>query len=212
MAKLLFVIASPRGDESKSTQVANTYVATFRELNPGFDVDILDLWKENLPAFDGDKNAAKLKVLLGQDLNAAQKTHWDEVLEVADRFISADRYVFSAPMWNDGIPYRLKQFIDIVHQPGITYRLSPENGYSGLLQNKHATLVLTSGAYAGHFPSPNFGTDHQSTYLRSWLNLTGVSEVEEVLFQPTFLTADREGDFARAKSRAVELAKKHGRI
>lgn len=187
MAKLLFVIASPRGDESKSTQVANTYVATFKELNPEFDVDTLDLWKENLPAFDGNKAGAKIKVLLGQDLNAAQKTVWDEILGVADRFTSADRYVFSVPMWNGGIPYRLKQFIDIVHQPGITYGLTPENGYIGLLKNKHATLVLTSGAYAGHFPSPNFGIDHQSPYLRAWLNQAGVSEVEEVLFQPTSL-------------------------
>ena len=46
-----------------------------------------------------------------------------------------------------GIPYRLKQYIDLIHQPGLLWTLNPETGYHGLLDNKHATLALTAGVY-----------------------------------------------------------------
>ncbi|HVI88960.1 MAG TPA: NAD(P)H-dependent oxidoreductase [Dongiaceae bacterium] len=212
MTKLLFLKASPRGPESKSVQVAETYLAALRASNAGLEVDTIDLWDADLPAFDGNKVAAKMNVIAGQDQNAAQKTAWDQIVEVANRFISADRYLFAVPMWNGGIPYRLKHYIDIIHQPGLLWGLNPETGYFGLLKNKHATLVLTSGAYAQHLPSPAFGVDHHSTYLRAWLNQAGVTQIDELRFQPTLLTKDPVGDFARVQERAAELARNQGRF
>jgi hypothetical protein len=35
----------------------------------------------DLPAFDGDKAAAKINVMLGQEHTAAQKTAWDQIVE-----------------------------------------------------------------------------------------------------------------------------------
>jgi FMN-dependent NADH-azoreductase len=72
--------------------------------------------------------------------------------------------------------------------------------------------VLTSGAFAQHFPSPAFGLDHHSTYLRDWLNQAGVTAIDEVRFQPTLLTADPAGDFAQAMQAAARLAETHGRV
>jgi FMN-dependent NADH-azoreductase len=150
--------------------------------------------------------------MLGQDHDAVQKTAWDQIGEVANRFITADRYLLAVPMWNSGIPYRLKHYIDVIHQPGLLWRLKPESGYFGLLANKHATLVMTAGAYGETFPSPAYGVDHQSTYLRAWLNQAGVTAIDEVRFQPTLLTQDPIGDFERAKATAANLAKMHGRV
>jgi FMN-dependent NADH-azoreductase len=212
MTKLLFIQASPRGDQSKSIQVAQTYLDALKATNPALEVDVLALWETELPAFDGDKAAAKVNVFLGQEQNAVQKTAWGQIVEIASRFISADRYLFASPMWNGTIPYRLKQYIDIIHQPGVLFGLKPDTGYFGLLEKKHATLVLTSGAYADSRPSPAFGVDHQSTYLKSWLNQAGVTAIDEVRFQPTLLTADPQGDFEKAKQAAIDLAKAHGRV
>ena len=212
MAKLLFVQASPRKTESKSIQIAETYLAALRAGNPDLEIDTIELWDADLPAFDGDKVAAKMNVIVGQQQNDAQKTAWDQIVDIANRFISVDRYLFAVPMWNGGIPYRLKHYIDIIHQPGLLWGLTPDTGYFGLLQNKHATLVLTSGAYAQHFPSPAFGVDHHSTYLRDWLNQAGVTDIDELRFQPTLLTKDPAGDLERAKQHAVQLAHSHGRI
>ena len=115
-------------------------------------------------------------------------------------------------MWNSGIPYRLKHNIDVIHQPGLLWGLKPETGYFGLLENKHATLVVTSGAYSESAPKPAFGLDLHATYMRAWLNQAGVTAIDEIRFQPTLLTQDPNGDFGRAKQAAVDLAGSHGRV
>ena len=212
MTKLLYIQASPRGHESQSTQVAESYLAAFRANNPTLELDTLKVWDAKLPAFDGNKVAAKMNIITGDSQDTQQQSAWDEVVGIARRFIDADRYVFSVPMWNGGIPYWLKHYIDLIHQPGLLFGLKPDTGYFGLLENKHATLVLTAGAFARHPPSPAFGVDHQSSYLRAWLNQAGVTAIDEVRFQPTVLTSDPRGDLENAKLRAVDLAQHHGRI
>jgi flavodoxin-like protein len=111
MTKLLYVKASPRGTGSRSVAVADSYVAALRAKQHDLVVDTIDLWEENLPPFDGDRANAKLAVITKEPHSASQKTAWDEIVAIASRFTSADRYVFAVPMWNGGIPYRLKQYI-----------------------------------------------------------------------------------------------------
>lgn len=202
MTKIFYIKASPRRGESKSAAIADAWIAAFTAKNPDAEIDLLDLATEKLPEFDGNKVGAKMAIITGQDHDGAQKTAWDEITAIAGRFISADIYLIAVPMWNGGIPYRLKQFIDIIHQPGLTFGLDPQKGYSGLLTGKKAVLVLTSGAYGPAMPSPAFGTDHHSTYLNAWLNQAGVEDIAEVRFQPTLLTADPDGDFASAQAAA----------
>ena len=212
MTTLLFIQASPRGGQSKSIQLAQTYLDALKATNPALEVDVLPLWETDLPAFDGDKAAAKVNMMLGQKHNSAQKTAWDQIVQIASRFIAADRYLFAVPMWNGTIPYRLKQYIDIIHQPSLLWGLKPETGYFGLLEKKHATLVLTAGAYADSRPSPAFGVDYQSTYLKAWLNQAGVMAIDELRYQPTIVTPDPQGELERAMRSAMDLASKHARI
>jgi FMN-dependent NADH-azoreductase len=211
MTKLLYLKASPRKTKSQSIQLADAYLNALRSNNPDLEIDTIDLWEEDLPTFDGDKNAAKLQVIAGQQPNGSQRTAWDELVTIADRFIAADRYLIATPMWNSGIPYRLKHYIDLIHQPSLLWGLDPAKGYYGLLENKQATLALTSGVYAPGV-APAFGIDHQFTYLRDWLNQAGVVEIDELRFQPSMLTADPVGDFEVARARAARLAQQHGRL
>jgi FMN-dependent NADH-azoreductase len=206
MARILYIKASPRGADSKSSAVADSYLAALRERLPALDVDTLDLSRDRIPDFDGDKVAAKMAVIAGQNNEGRQKTAWDEIAAVASRFIAADRYLLAVPMWNGGIPYRLKQYIDVIHQPGLLWGLDPQTGYFGLLKNKKAVLALTSGAYGPSMPSPAFGVDHHSTYLRAWLNQAGVTDIEEIRFQPTLLNPDPESSFKTAVAAARSLA------
>ncbi len=206
MTKLLFIKASPRGSASKSVAIAEAWLAARQAREPGLTVDTIELWEEALPDFDGDRANAKLNVITGQAQSDTQQTAWDQIVAIANRFIAADHYLFAVPMWNGGIPYRLKQYIDIIHQPGLLFGLKPESGYFGLLQGKRATLAYTSGAYSPAAPSPAFGVDHHSTYMRDWLNQAGVTEIEEIRFQPTLLTADPAAGLAAAITQAQELA------
>ena len=90
MTKLLNMQASPRGEASKSGQVAEAYLAALRKANPELEVDTLSVWDIDLPVFDGNKVAAKINVMTGHDHNDGQKTAWDQITEIANRFISAD--------------------------------------------------------------------------------------------------------------------------
>jgi FMN-dependent NADH-azoreductase len=206
MTKLLYIQASPRHGSSRSIAVADAYLAALKAKIPDLEVDTIELWDAGLPEFDGNKNEAKLTVFGGGTNEGSQATLWDEITAIATRFTSADRYLFAIPMWNGGIPYKLKQYIDIIHQPGLTFGFAPETGYFGLLKDKKATLVYTSGAFSQAFTSPAFGTDHQSTYMDSWLDQAGVTDRQVIRYQPTILTADSDGDFERAKAAAATAA------
>lgn len=206
MSTLLYIKASPRGADSKSAVVADAYLAALHARTPGIAVDTLDLAIERIPEFDGDKVAAKMAIITGQTHDGRQKTAWDEITTAANRFIAADRYLIAVPMWNGGIPYKLKQYIDAIHQPGLLWGLDPAKGYFGLLQNKKATLALTSGAFSPTAPSPAFGTDHHSTYLKAWLNQAGITDIEEIRYQPTLLSPDPEAGLRAAVATAQTLA------
>ncbi|NPC58454.1 FMN-dependent NADH-azoreductase [Caenimonas soli] len=209
MTTILYIKASPR-PEAKSTALADAYIAAVRQQRPNFKVDVLNLAIEKLPEFDGNKVAAKMAAIAGQDQSATQKTAWDQIVSIAQRFIEADQYVLAVPMWNGGIPYRLKQYIDVIHQPGLLWTLDATTGYHGLLKNKSAVLALTSGAWGPSMPSPAFGIDHHSTYLKAWLNQAGVDNIHEIRFQPTIINSDLEGSFNAAVSQAQSLAKSIG--
>jgi FMN-dependent NADH-azoreductase len=206
MTKLLYIKASPRGADSKSSAVADAYLAALRGRTPSLAIDVIDLSVERIPDFDGDKVAAKMAIITGQTHDGRQKTAWDEITATANRFIAADHYLIAAPMWNGGLPYKLKQYIDVIHQPGLLWGLDPAKGYYGLLRNKKAVLALTSGAFGPSMPSPAFGIDHHSTHLKAWLNQAGVTDIEEIRFQPTLLNPDPEGSFKAAVAAAQAAA------
>ena len=205
MSRLLYIKASPRGVESSSAAIAESYLAALRGRLTDLRVDAIDLSSEKIPDFDGDKVAAKMAVIGGQSNEGRRKTAWDEITAIANRFVAADRYLIAVPMWNGGIPYRLKQYIDVIHQPGLLWGLDPKTGYFGLLKDKKAVLALTSGAFGPSMPSPAFGADHHSTYLRAWLNQAGVTDIEEIRFQPTLLNPDPDGSFKTAIAAARSL-------
>jgi FMN-dependent NADH-azoreductase len=205
MTKLLHIIASPRGANSKSNALAATYVEAAKAKNPDLEVDVLDLFAEDLPAFDGDPAAAKMTFFGDGVMDASKQAAWDKVAEITNRFISADHYVLGVPMWNGGVPYRLKHYIDIITQPGMLFGFDPERGYFGLLENKKATVITSSGVWAPGADA-KYGTDFHSNYLEWWLQTIGVSDIDLVRYQPSLLTADPAAGYAKAEAEAKELA------
>jgi len=206
MTKILHIVSSPRGAASQSTNLAEAYLKTATEADPSLSVDTLELWKEDLPEFDGDKAAAKMTFFGVGAMGSTQQTAWDHVVEITARFTDADVYVISVPMWNGGIPYKLKQYIDIITQPGLLFGFDPEAGYSGLLTGKKAMVFYTSGVWAPG-ADKKYGSDFHSEYLAWWLDFVGVKDISDVRFQPSLLTADPEGDQQAAVEKATGLAR-----
>ncbi|HXO99270.1 MAG TPA: NAD(P)H-dependent oxidoreductase [Luteibacter sp.] len=202
MKKLLYVKGSPRADRSRSSQVADAFLTAYRATHPAVTIDELDLYATALPEFDGDRAAAKMSFFGDPAMNARQQSEWDEIVAITQRFSSADEYLFTVPMWNAGIPYRLKQYIDIITQPGLLFGFDPATGYSGLLKDKSATVIYSSGVY-GPGAAPAFGVDHHSTYFDWWLRSIGVDRITTVRHQPNILTADPAAGLAAARQEAA---------
>lgn len=206
MSRLLHISASPRGAESESLAIAESFLDAYREVH-GDTVDHFDLWDGTLPAFGPAGAGAKMTVLAGGDPSGDQAAAWRAARAAFERYDSYDRYLFSVPMWNSSVPYVLKQFIDVVSQPGWVFAFDPEKGYSGLLHGKKAAVVYTSAVYGEGRP-PAFGRDHQAPFLEGWLRWTGVTDLSTVEFRPNLATADAETGRRAAHAEARELGKR----
>lgn len=207
MAKLLYIESSPRKSRSKSIEVANAFLDTYKQANPEDTIETIDLWEKQLPEFDGYTIDAKYQVLHGQGHDADQAAAWQAVVDICDEFKSADKYLISLPMWNFGIPYKLKHYIDVLAQPGQTFRFDPETGYSGLVTGKPVAVVYArGGAYSADEAK---GMDMQKGYLELLLGFIGFTDIHDILVEPTLAAADDvAGTVESCKKVAVEIAKK----
>ncbi|WP_433782041.1 FMN-dependent NADH-azoreductase [Actinomycetospora sp. CA-101289] len=201
MAHLLHLAASPRGAASESLAIAGTFLDTYREHHPDDTVETWDLWDGTLPSFGPAAVGAKMTVFGGAEPAGEQAVAWRAARAAFERYDAADRLLLSVPMWNGGIPYVLKQFIDVVSQPGMVFGVDPVTGYSHLLagRGKRAAAVYTSAVW-GPALGPAFGRDFQSTYLEDWLTWTGIDDISEIRFHPTLVG---DADEARTKAHAV---------
>ena len=184
MAKLLHISASPRPKRSYSLRVAEAFVEAYKKAHPADTVAQVDVATAEIPAFGAMAVSAKYRILHGEDHTAEEAETWKAVEACIEQFKSADKYVLSSPMWNFGIPYRLKQYIDVLVQPGYTFSFSPEKGYQGLVTGKPALLILArGGAYAEG--SDTAGYDMQMPYLKLILGFMGFTQIDTLVIEPT---------------------------
>ena len=206
MSKLLHLSASPRGTASESLAIAATFVDTFSDVRPDIAVEHWDLWDGTLPPFGAAAAGAKMSIFAGQDPAGEQTAAWVAVHRTFERFAAADYYLFSVPMWNHGVPYILKQFIDVVSQPGLVFGFDGHTGYTGLVTGKKAVVVYTSAVY-GDDRGPQFGVDFQAPYFNDWLRWAGITDVTQITFRPNLAVDDPEPGRQAAHAAARDAAK-----
>lgn len=183
MAKLLHLSCSPR-DESESTAGARAFLDGFRRARPDWDVDVVDIWRERMPEFAGPIVEAKYARMKAQASTDDQRQAFAEAERMALRFSLADRVLISTPMWNFGLPYKLKQWFDIIVQPGLTFRFDPSHGYLPLLADRPTLVIIASGS--DFATGMNRGRiDMATPYLREILRFIGIGNVRFVPIGPT---------------------------
>jgi FMN-dependent NADH-azoreductase len=207
MPRLLLINASPRGADSRSLSLAQAFVDAVAARREDLEVERLDLFDADLPAFGALAADAKLAELQGQEQTDDQRAAWARVREVFDHFAERDLYVFDVPYWNHGVPYPLKHFIDVVSQAGWAFDFDPGEGYSGLLGGRRAFSVYTSGVYQDENPD-RFGRDFCKTYLEDWLGFIGIEDRDHVHLAPTVGNDDLEAAEREVRERAVALAER----
>ena len=208
MPKLLHVACSPRAD-SESAAGARVFLDRFREMRPDWEIDAMNLWREPLPEFEGYLLEAKYARIGGKAFTNSQHDAFAVAERLALRLSLADRVLISTPMWNFSIPYKLKQWLDVIIQPGLTFRFDPALGYLPLLKDRPTVVIIASGS--DFVTGMNRGRiDMATPYLREVLRFIGVSNVRFVPIGPT--TGPTEPIRASREAAHRRLAEMAGRF
>jgi len=190
MSRLLYVEGSPRKQRSRSIKVAKCFLEEYERYHPSDEISIMDLWGLDLPEINGNVLDAKYNILHGRESTQEQKKSWKSVEDVISLFLQGDKLLFSLPMWNFGIPYRLKHFFDVIVQPGYTFSFSAERGYEGLLSSRKACMIFARG---GEYSSEEASAyDIQKRYMYNILGFMGITELSSIIVEPTLQASQEE--------------------
>lgn len=118
-----------------------------------------------------------------------------------DQFLASDVIVIGAPMYNLGIPSRLKAWVDAIAVPRKTFRYTPD-GPRGLAGGRRVIVAYASG---GFHNGPE--EDFVEPYLRAVFRLLGITEIDVVRAEGVNISADhRARTLACAKRTIAEIA------
>lgn len=205
MKKLLHVVATPRGEESRTLKVSHAFLDKFKKKYPSCLIEELNLFKEDLQPLTVKIVSGKYVLLGGGDLTGELKASWKNIEAYINQFLSADACLISTPMWNFSIPYQLKHYIDIILQPKYLFRYTA-NGPEGLAKNKKMIIITSRGG--DYSPGgPTAGYDYQMPYLRAVFGLCGITDITFVNAQPMDTGQEMaEKALAKAKEEAFRAA------
>lgn len=174
MNRLLHIIASPRGSLSRTLTLSASFLEEIRKKHPRLIIDELDLHTEALPDMFSETVSGKYVLLEGKSIPAELKPRWKEIEAHINRFMAANIILLSTPMWNFGMPYRLKHYFDVIVQPRHLFYYG-ENGVVGLARGKRVFVISTRGGdYSESSPIRSY--DHLEPHLRVIFDFIGVSD------------------------------------
>lgn len=207
MTRLLHIDASPRGARSRSRTIATHLLDRLTADDPALSIERLDLWTTELPPFDDAVVEGRYRLLHGEAVAEAEAERWAAVERVARHLLSFDLWLLSVPMWNFGIPYRLKHYVDLVTQPGMTFRNDAVGNVEGLAAGRTAIVVAASAMDIGAGRGLAH-LDFQLRYLETWLAFIGVADIHTLRVAPTFGPVETvDGAMTEARAAADAIAR-----
>ena len=175
---MLVIRASPRPD-GHSNRVASRFIEVYQKARPR---SVIKEWwlhsKLDIPEFGQAAINGS-----GEGAAEGEQAAWRQVLAVIGEFGSADKYVVATPMWNFGVPAKLKNLVDVSAQSGHTFEWLEDGGSRGLLAGKKVLFIC---ARAGEYELGS-RSDFQLSYLQKIWGFMGVHEQREILIQNTWM-------------------------
>ena len=108
-----------------------------------------------------------------------QTEHHKKMFELSDTLVKelkeSDIIIISAPIYNYGPPATLKAWSDLAARVGETFKFKSDGRREGLLKNKRAYLVITSGG-----TKLNSNEDFLTPWLKFILNFFGIEKIETI--------------------------------
>ena len=168
--KIYQIDSSARKKGSTSRALAKKDL--YRIKKPGDDVIYRDLDDEML--FVSGLTESGMKI----DEKDQTEEH-KKMFKLSDKLVSelkeSDVIIISAPIYNYGPPATLKAWSDLAARVGETFRFKPDGRREGLLKNKRAYLVITSGG-----TKLNSKEDFLTPWLKYILNFFGIEKIDVV--------------------------------
>lgn len=157
----LFINACAR-HESRTKRLAENLLSKLNE-----PLTVINLYDISFEPTDEEYLARRDDLL-------SDKKYDDPMFIYANQFASADRIVIAAPYWDLSFPAVLKQYLEKINVPGITFYYTPEGIPKGLCRAKELIYVTTAG---GTYVPEEFGFG----YVKALANLYyGISDVRLV--------------------------------
>lgn len=179
--QILHLNSSGSDTRSWTAIAANMFFTAYKSKNHHHVIKEVNLWDKDLLRYDLSHVASKMRMVTG-NANLSDKLNFEPVEQMITTLFSADKLVVSSPMWNYSIPYVLKQYIDCVVQPGLTFR-ETLNGPEGLVIGKGLMLITSSG---GDYSTGQMkALDYQVPYLKDIFGLIGFTDVRHIYIKNT---------------------------
>jgi len=131
-----------------------------------------------------------------------QSDHHKKMFDLSDRLVKelqeSDVIIISAPIYNFGPPATLKAWSDLAARAGSTFKYTEDGQRIGLLRNKKAYLVITSGG-------TKVGSDEDflTPWLKHTLNFFGISEIK--IISADQMAIDYKKSVAKAENEIENL-------
>jgi len=206
MANLLYVTCNVRPqDRSRTLSLGYEFLEEYLRCNPHDEVQLLDLYRDNVQRFDLDIHNAFGRVANGEKYGLHSYDELPKVirmLRLADQFCTCDKYVFVTHSLNLWFPAEFKMYIDAICVPDRTYRLTP-GGAEGILSDpQRKSMHLHAG------PPFKFGQEQDLSvaYLRSVLSFLGVTHQETMLLEGDDPEQGLKEEYEAARRRLLDLA------
>lgn len=207
MAKLLYVTCNPEPVEySASLQVGKEFIEVYKQTNSNDEIIEIDMYNVDLPEFNNIvlRSTEKMYGEGGfEKLNNDEQEIMKKRFDFLNLFMSCDKYVIAAPMWNWSYPAKMKEFIDAIVVSNQTFKI--ENGeLVGLLENKKGVYIQATGGIYSEKPQINFGKIH----LTATMKFLGVKDFSTIDVEGTTLPNNYENAVNKGKEEVRNLAKK----
>ena len=186
---ILVLTSSLSGAGSVSNSLVTRAVERLTAARPGVAVVRRDLAANPIPHLDADGAAG----VRGEPASEAQRAARATSDALIAELIAADTLVIGAPMYNFGIPTRLKAWLDSISIPRKTFRYT-EKGPEGLAGGRKVVVAYASG---GFHRGPE--EDFVDPYLRSFFRLLGIKDIDVVRAEGLNMSEDH-------RARAMQAA------
>ena len=133
-----------------------------------------------------------------KDQNENHKKMFELSNQLVKELKESDIIIISAPIYNYGPPATLKAWSDLAARVGETFKFKPNGRREGLLKNKRAYLVITSGG-----TKLNSKEDFLTPWLTLMLNFFGITDIK--IISADQMSIDYEKSIAKAEKEIENL-------